>query len=297
MEIEKKIHCKLSYDNQIRRFVITDTGFLSLKYQVAEILGLKDEFVLKYLDNESDLVTLASDEELQVALDVADKVLRLVVENPAPVISPLQQAASVPEGHWRNNHHHHYGHHGPGTHGGKWRGRGGGRSTFGDRSVDKCEAKKIQLNMKLDMLKKYLAQLPADNSQLSPYDVSRKHHLLLKINRIEGALLKWDTFNEKDKQKYKEEKKAKKRNYSPETEGQIQLLKAQIHSLKPAIYHLKTEIKQKKMELDTCLQTGTGEKEAIWQDILSKKEKLFEIKKEIAPLKENMRILKGKNLQ
>jgi hypothetical protein len=193
-EPAKKIHCKLSYDNQIRRFVITDTGFLALKHQVAAVLGLRDEFVLKYLDNESDLVTLASDEELEVALDVADKVLRLVVENPSsvPVPAPLEHAASFPEGHWRAHMHHH---HGPGPHGGKWRGRGGGRSTFGDRSVDKCEAKKIQMNMKLDMFKNYLAQFPADDSQLSPYDAARKHHLLLKINRIEGTLLKWDTVN------------------------------------------------------------------------------------------------------
>jgi hypothetical protein len=292
MEIEKKIHCKLSYDNQIRRFVINNTEFYSLKNQVAEILGLNDEFVLKYLDNESDLVTLASNEELEVALDVAEKVLRLVVEKPAP---SLQHASSLPEGHWRAHMHHGPGHHGPGHHGGKWRGRGG-RSTFGDRSVDKWEAKKIQMNMKLDMLKNYLAQLPSDDSQLSTYDISQKHHLLLKINRIEGTLLKWDTIKEKkrDRQKYREEKKVKKRNYSPETEAQIQLLKAQIHSLKPAIFQLKTEIKQKKMELDTCLQTGIGEKEAIWQDILKKKERLFEIKKEIAPLKENVRILKEK---
>jgi len=102
-----------------------------------------------------------------------------------------------------------------------------------------------------------------------------------------------------DKQWKKHEKHEKKHekkyeNYSPEVLHQIQLLKAQIASLKPTLYELKSAKKHKKAQLDVALQTGSGDKEAIWQEILVLKERISEVKKEIKPLKENIDSLKSK---
>jgi len=42
------------------------------------------------------------------------------------------------------------------------------------------------------------------------------------------------------------------------------------------------------------LQQGSGDKEAIWQEILVLKERIAEVKKEIKPLKDNIKALKEK---
>jgi len=74
------IHCKTSYNGQIRRFALDCTEFTSLKETIAKLFSLNDEFVLKYRDDESDYVTLDSQEELITALNYSPNVLRILVE-------------------------------------------------------------------------------------------------------------------------------------------------------------------------------------------------------------------------
>jgi len=81
---------------------------------------------------------------------------------------------------------------------------------------------------------------------------------------------------------------------SPEALQQLQLYKAQIASLKPTLYELKSAKKAKKAQLQVALQQGSGDKEAIWQEILVLKERITEVKKEIKPLKEGISALKEK---
>jgi hypothetical protein len=315
--VKSSIHCKLTYNDQIRRFVFTGNGFVELRAHVAHLLSLPLEgFVLKYVDNESDLITLSTNEEFNLALELSDKVLRLVAENPVQTIPtavpgglaavPGTVPGTVPFGpggnecgpnSWRNrgghpfHHHPHHMH----PHGGWGRGGGGRWSQGGDRA-EKFESQKMQLQMKLDMMKNALAQIPADDQS------NRKYKLMMQINRLEGRLLRFDVWVEKkgkksaEKHWKKHEKKHEKKfeNYSPEILHQIQLLKAQIASLKPTLYELKTAKKHKKAQLDVALQTGSGDKEAIWQEILVLKERIAEVKKEIKPLKENIDALKGK---
>jgi len=285
------IHCKLSYDDQIRRFVFTGTEFAELKDHISALLSLPSTgFVLKYVDNESDLITLSSDEELSVAIEVSDKVLRLIAEKSD------QNTGSTPGGTpehlpaWRQK---------PG--GGRGRGgnRGRGRSGIQYERLDKWESQKVHANLKLDMFRNLLAQIPPDEELASnPKEKLRKHQLQMKINRLEGRLLRMEGFNDKRMEKGK--RKCEKRQYKdktpppPENMEQIHQIKMQIASLKPAIYQLKVSKKQKKAELQHCLQTGTGDKEAVWQEILVLKEKTAELKKEIKPLKETIHLLKGK---
>jgi len=284
------IHCKLSYDDQIRRFVFTGTEFAELKDHISALLGLPSTgFVLKYVDNESDLITLSSDEELSVAIEVSDKVLRLIAEKSDQNTGTNTGSTTEHIPAWRQKHG------GRGRCGGRGRGRGGIQS----ERMDKWESQKVHANLKLDLFRSLLAQIPPDEELVSnPKEKLRKHQLQTKINRLEGRLLRMEGFNDKRMEKGK--RKCEKRQYKdkasvpPEHMEQIHQIKMQISALKPAIYQLKVSKKQKKAELQHCLQTGTGDKDAVWQEILVLKEKTAELKKEIQPLKETIQPLKGK---
>jgi len=358
------IHVKLTFNSQIRRFVFSSTEFADLRGQISSLIALPpDGFVLKYVDNESDLITLSTDEELTLALELSDKVLRLIAE---PVSA--QQTGATPStesfenpwshyrggwghrggrgrGGWGGHHgherggrghhgrhgHHGWGgphgdgdHHGPhgqegspggphgglgGPHGGPGGPHGGpggygcpyggGRGGKWGHHAEKFEEQKMRMTTKIEMMKNLLAQMPPEDQSPS------KYKLMAQIHRLEGRLLRWDAWIDKkgkkadqkrckkwDKHEKKQEKKLD--HLSPEALQQFQLLKAQIASLKPTLYELKSAKKAKKAQLEVALQQGSGDKEAIWQEILVLKERITEVKKEIKPLKDSIKALKEK---
>jgi hypothetical protein len=57
----------------MRRFQFSGTEFSSLQHQVNQLLGLNCEFVLKYKDNEGDMITISSTEELACAIEISQK--------------------------------------------------------------------------------------------------------------------------------------------------------------------------------------------------------------------------------
>jgi chromosome segregation ATPase len=157
----------------------------------------------------------------------------------------------------------------------------------------------MRITSKIEMMKNLLAQMPPEDQSPS------KYNLMAQIHRLEGRLIRWDAWIEKkgkkadqkrckkwDKHEKKQEKKLE--HLSPEALQQYQLLKAQIASLKPTLYELKSAKKSKKAQLEAALQQGSGDKEAIWQEILVLKERIAEVKKEIKPLKDNIKALKEK---
>jgi hypothetical protein len=68
----------------------------------------------------------------------------------------------------------------------------------------------------------------------------------------------------------------------------VQTLKAQIASLKPVLFQLKQTKKAKKSELELFLQSGQGDKESIWREILKLKESINETHKQILALKDQI---------
>jgi len=70
-------------------------------------------------------------------------------------------------------------------------------------------------------------------------------------------------------------------------------LKLQIIALRPELCQLRLSKKQKKLELRNCLQTGCGDKEAIWQEILDLKIKTKQLKSQIHPLKQSVKDIKA----
>jgi hypothetical protein len=293
------IHCKLAFNGQNRRFSFYGTEFTQLCEQVSVLIGLPvNGFVLKYVDNESDLITVTTNEEFALGLAISEKVLRLRAESVSisSPSSPMVEDCGDVYHHYKK--HHHHGHHGHGHHGhhGNHGHHGHGRyhhQAKGDRSsISKCDRKE----KKIELLKLFLSQMPPDES-LTPAQALRKAHLRQKIQKIESRRANWSDKEDNCKRR-KWEKKCKKEhkkhlNLSPEVRQQIHQLKLQIIALRPELCQLRLAKKQKKLELRNCLQTGCGDKEAIWQEILDLKVKMGQVKSQIQPLKQSVKDLKA----
>jgi len=85
---------KLSFDGQMRRFPFKGTSFAALYGQIIALLGLEQnaDILLKYADEEGDLITISSDLELKSAF-VAGQLLRVVATYR---MDKVEQPASVP---------------------------------------------------------------------------------------------------------------------------------------------------------------------------------------------------------
>jgi hypothetical protein len=199
------IPCKLAFNGQNRRFSFCGTEFTQLVEQVSTLIGLPvNGFVLKYVDNESDLITLKTNEELALALAVSEKVLRLKAEG-ISVSSPVSGPVCGPvSGHHNRQHYGHHGHpgYGHGHHGNP--GYGHGRIHKGDR-ISKCDPEK-----KIEILKGFLSQMPPDES-LTPALALRKAHLRQKIQKLESRRAHWSDKEENGKRR-KWEKKMQERS-------------------------------------------------------------------------------------
>jgi len=293
--IKNQLHCKLTYLDQIRRFIFNGSDFSELRNYVSNMLQLQPEsFVLKYIDNEGDRITMTSNEDMAIALShLRDQVLRLVVYVPqaVPVQQPQfssnayfppnfpappnqqsfppQQYQQFPQyqvpvqspGYGQHYHHHH----------------GGGRA-----------GREARMLAKLESLKQVLAQIPPEDQS------NRKYNIQMKIKNLESKLLRMDAWQDRKvmKHQHKMEKKWDKR-IDPQTLNQIETLKGKATSLKFSMDQIKQQKKAKKNELQICLQSGTGDREAIWKELLTLKESSHEIGRQIDDLKDLIRAVRG----
>jgi len=77
----KGIHCKVSTQDQIRRFFVSSAEYNALAEQISQLFGFaNDSIVLKYTDDEGDSITISSDAELAFAIDISKATLRLTVD-------------------------------------------------------------------------------------------------------------------------------------------------------------------------------------------------------------------------
>jgi len=301
-QITSVVHCKLAFNGQNRRFSFYGTEFTQLCEQVSLLIGLPvTGFVLKYVDNESDLITVSTNEEFAIALAISEKVLRLRAESVSvsPPSSPMVEDCSDGHHHYKKHHHGHHGHghhahHGHYGHHGHHGHHGHGRfQAKGDRSFSKCDRKE----KKIELLKLFLSQMPPDES-LTPAQSLRKAHLRQKIQKLEARKTHAWSDKEDNCKRRKWERKCKKdhkkhENLSPEVRQQVHQLKLQIIAIRPELCQLRLAKKQKKLELSNCLETGCGDKEAIWQEILDLKVKMNNVKCQIQPLKKSVKDLKA----
>jgi hypothetical protein len=81
----QNIHFKVAANNSFRRFTLPDVTLASLKTQVASLFGINDlnGWSIKYKDEENQMVTITSDEELFLAVQHGGKMLRLEISFPS----------------------------------------------------------------------------------------------------------------------------------------------------------------------------------------------------------------------
>jgi hypothetical protein len=94
----QNIHFKVAANNSFRRFSLSNVTLASLKTQVASLFGINDlnGWSIKYKDEENQLVTITSDEELLFAIQLrGGKVLHLEITLPS---SEKQGNSSMHEG-------------------------------------------------------------------------------------------------------------------------------------------------------------------------------------------------------
>jgi len=148
----ESIHCKVSYDGQMRRFSFVGTEFTSLKELIARLANIHGGFVLKYRDDESDYVTLESQEDLTTALMISPTLLRIVVETTnAPPSFPSTTLENRKRPH--EEHHHHR------------KERRGHHKT--------AESHRSRVEKKLVFINQCLKDL-TDESKLTPHDLFKK---------------------------------------------------------------------------------------------------------------------------
>jgi len=92
-----ELSVKVVYDGEMRRFSFSGTSFQALRDKIVELLGLgATPIVVKYIDEDGDLITVSSDLELRAAI-VPGKLLRLEISLKQPTAQiPPQQPAPPP---------------------------------------------------------------------------------------------------------------------------------------------------------------------------------------------------------
>jgi hypothetical protein len=82
MEVEKNsgsCSIKVSFGDDLRRFNFSGNDFCVLQETLAKIFNLSGPFLIKYLDDEKELVTMSSDAEFLCAIHLAKGPLRLQI--------------------------------------------------------------------------------------------------------------------------------------------------------------------------------------------------------------------------
>jgi hypothetical protein len=262
------IHCKVSFNGQIRRFALArNTEFISLKETISRLLSLNDEFVLKYRDDESDYVILESQEEFKTALTLSS-LLRIVVLPKTFSTSSCDGQSQMYRKrhhhyHERKEHHHHdhkdfhhdrkdkYHHHDR-------------KQKHYDHKV-KSEERKLRSEKKLAFINQCLMDFGTNDSVLTPRALLKKQKLLKKKQRIESCL-RGECYNQRKKQGL----------ITPEEEQHNFSIKSQILAVKIEA----SKVKARQREIKMLLQDKEGDK-ALLDELSSLKEqkKLFKNQK------------------
>jgi len=81
MSTSENIHVKLQVENNFRRFFVPQKiKFSELKNKISTLLALKSDFLVKYLDEENEWITITSDMELETGLTLYSEIFRILIE-------------------------------------------------------------------------------------------------------------------------------------------------------------------------------------------------------------------------
>jgi len=278
------IHCKVSCNEELRRFLFTGTEFSSLKDQMKVVLGLNDEeFVLKYKDEEGDLITLSSNEELYFAISSAvDKGplrLQAVVIDPNTKLNigekrPFEgcDRTQWKKKKWDERHE-------------RYHERNEKKHDKNDRKCEKRKKWEGKRSEKIEASKQHLREAIEKFSQMPPpqgFDWRQKkiEHLTNKLAWLESFSLEGGS---------PKSKPPKWNALTPEQKDQVEVLKAQIRSLKSPICELKAQIHSKKSEWPNAPEDRKFE---LSVEITKLKMEIKQLKEQIEPLKQQLSQIK-----
>jgi hypothetical protein len=278
--IPDTIHCKVSFNGQIRRFAVQrNTEFTSLKETIHRLLSVNDEFVLKYRDDESDFVLLESQDELKTALSLSS-LLRLVVEPKKAPQHPGSHCDGQSMMYLKRHHHHHEKkehHHGPHHphydqkdrhhphhhhdhkdkhHPHPHHDRKDRHPRDDDHKVKSEEQRRLRAEKKLTFINQRLMDFGNEDSALTPRALMKKQKLLKKKERIESCL-RGECYNQRKKQGL----------ITPEEEQHNLSIKSQIMAVKVEA----SKVKGRQREIKMMLQDKAGDK-ALLDELSSLKE-------------------------
>jgi len=309
------IHCKVSFNEEFRRIQFpSDIQFVTFRSQIVSLLKIEDggELVLKYKDDESDLVFISCDEELQCAIAHSAGLIRLFVEvkpmenSVAPAQPTCPDSVTVTpdrhshggrgcgRGNWKGNGPRgRHGPHGHGRHGDGPRCKHGKDDQFYMQKLsskrdliaavladpDACdEHKKQKLQRKLDSIDRRLTALKSKVSETTttvPSETVEKYEIPTEKSEESESSNEWRK-KKSDKKYRKSEKKCSKRksrkNLSEEAKKEVSELKSQIWQLKPSLNRAHIQIYEKK----ALLAEARNKQDS--QAILELKKQIFQLK-------------------
>jgi hypothetical protein len=281
-------HCKVSFNDQYRRFVFTGTEFTSLYQQVKNLLALDCEFVLKYKDNEGDMITMSTDEELGCALSYSFAgLLRLNVD-----LLPEKPSAELhsPEKTDCGNRF--------GCKRGSWKHGIQGERPHHDWKANRWAGKKEKKIQKRELFNTLIASFPTDR-ELTAEEAARKSTLQAKVSRIDSCLERWEkrwTEGRKGGCGKNWGKCAKRwegkdeSNLSPQEVEEIAAIKEQVKSIRPKLRDAKSQVRAKKQELHATNDAKVIE--ALHIEICALKQEIFNLRGQLCPLKMRIRAIK-----
>lgn len=237
----QSVHCKVSFNGELRRFLFNGTEFGSLYQQVQTVMGLANkEFVLKYKDDEGDMITLSTTEELQFAVSclVPSSTLRLDVVVNETVSTPTPTSAGNEhkgECHKRR----------------KWDDRGERRHEREMRwkeKKEKCmEKRKERLDAKRQRIVDCIQRLSdVPQNQGNPEWRQRKlQHLQQKLTWID-SVISGNPDEENRPHHFHKKHKCDKTPLTPEKKALFDEAKQKIKAQKEVVQQLHTELNNRK---------------------------------------------------
>jgi len=321
MQTNNGIHCKVSSNDQFRRFLFVGTEFSSLFSQVQQLLALDKEFLLIYKDTEGDLITLTSNEELACALSYSEgNLLRLVAapKDQAPVTTDsddpvcsrgfpcAKRGQHGGRGHFRGGNGWEHGGRGHFRGGLGWEHMHGGRGHFrgshgrehvhGGHGHPHGGSRSERLTSKRDFFKSQLDELEKvpEKTPEQQQEVLRLQEKLKKIeSRLEGGCWekgmkgkhcgKWAKM-EKRRQKMEKRMRKKEQKDKCSTRNLSEETQTQIAILKSQIDVLKPAMKEVKSQIKTkkaALKEATGGDPQQFKELSVLKEKRKAQKNEV----------------
>jgi len=298
----KTTHCKVAFNDEIRRFSFSGNSYHALYQLVASHFGLTNNkgFQLRYIDEEGDPVTISSDEELNYGLGyLKDNLLRLkvelhdgstVIERKIEEMDKHQDPMKVVEKHHDVDevHVHEYS-----GRGGKWRGGRGGRGRghcggrgrrgldFNKEDDEDSSQYSFRLQKKKEKFESMIQTLQELDEGKGRVEVRQKRISNLK-EKLNIVNIKLDELNKGkhddvvSKDNNKDNNEGRKKKVDSKDKDGIRKIKEDIDEKKLAVFNKKSQIRE---------EEDNSKKAVLRDELYELKNELFESKKKLRQLK------------